>query len=124
MAVRTETQQAEDGRLTREQLLEMFDKMRDVQSVELKMSVPGRQRTALLNFDLDYLKARIREVYFFDTPDLALFSAGVVARARRTQGDTDDTVVKLRPSALPDLEAGVRNSPNLKVEMDITRGSY
>ena len=45
-------------------------------------------------------------------------------RGRRTQGDDDDTVVKLRPVVPRDLPTAVRTSPNLKVEMDVTRGSY
>src|SRR5256885_4506593 len=57
-------------------------------------------------------------------PDLTLFHNGVVVRARRTQGAVDDTVVKLRPSTLGELPPEVRTSPNLKVEMDVTRGSY
>ena len=52
---------------------------------------------ALQSLDVDPLDAQIRQVFFFDTPDLALNSAGVVVRARRVQGKGDDTVVKLRP---------------------------
>jgi hypothetical protein len=48
----------------------------------------------------------------------------VVVRARRTQGADDDTVVKLRPAAPDALSPAVRASKNLKVEMDVTRGSY
>lgn len=48
---------------------------------------------------------------------------GSWVRGRRTQGD-DDTVVKLRPVVPRDLPTAVRTSPNLKVEMDVTRGSY
>ena len=46
---------------------------------------------------MDPLGAQIRQVFFFDTPDLALENAGVVVRARRVQGKGDDSVVKLRP---------------------------
>jgi hypothetical protein len=63
-------------------------------------------------------------VYFFDTPDLALFESGLVMRARRTQRAADDTVVKLRPAVPDELEPEVRSSPNLKIEMDATRGAY
>jgi inorganic triphosphatase YgiF len=34
---------------------------------------------------LDALDAQIRQVFFFDTPDLDLNRAGVVVRARRIQ---------------------------------------
>jgi hypothetical protein len=59
---------------------------------------PSRHRAAL---GVDPLEGQIRQVFFFDTPELALNAAGVVVRARRRQGEEADTVVKLRPSCLP-----------------------
>ncbi|HET6921074.1 MAG TPA: hypothetical protein VFI46_16665 [Jiangellaceae bacterium] len=68
-------------------------------SVELKLTVPGtppeHDDHAL---GLDPLEAHIRQVYFIDTPDRALDTAGVVVRARRIQDDDEDSVVKLHPS--------------------------
>ena len=46
---------------------------------------------------------RMRQIFFFDTPDLALNAAGVVVRARRIQDSAADTVVKLRPVVPDDL---------------------
>ena len=91
------------GELNREQLLEMLREMSEVASVELKMTVPAEQRLAIEGLKVDFLQGRIREVYFFDTPELGLFHAGVVARARRTQGAPDDSVVKLRPVRVGEL---------------------
>src|SRR5688500_12692642 len=102
----------------------MFRELGGVGTVELKMNVPGEQRMALRALDIDTLKGKIREVVFFDTPDLTLFQKGVVVRARRTQNDDEDTVVKLRPVVPAELPDSVRASPNLKVEMDVTRGAY
>jgi hypothetical protein len=48
----------------------------------------------------------------------------VVVRGRRTQRADDDTVVKLRPALPGSLPPAVRASKHLKVEMDVTRGSY
>jgi hypothetical protein len=73
---------------------------------------------------LDPIQGVLREVFFFDTPDLALFGKGLVLRARRTQGADDDTVIKLRPAVPDELSPEVRASKNLKVEMDVTRESY
>ena len=56
-------------------------------SIELKLTVPETSyRSAAAALGLDPLEAQIRQVFFFDTPDLALNEAGVVARARRIQG--------------------------------------
>jgi hypothetical protein len=93
----------------------------DVQSVELKMTVPARQRSALAGIGLDVLRGRLREVFFFDTPELTLFRHGLALRARRTQRSDDDLLVKLRPVVPAELPAGVRSSPDLKIEMDVTR---
>jgi hypothetical protein len=110
--------------MDREELLQLLDRMAKVPSVELKMNIPADQRMAISGLNLDAMRGRLREVVFFDTPDLTLFTNGVVVRARRTQGADDDTVVKLRPAEPGSLSPAVRNSKNLKVEMDVTRGSY
>jgi hypothetical protein len=107
-----------------DQLLATFKQLGGIGSVELKMNVPSEQRMALRKLHVDPLMGRIREVVFFDTPDLELFKGGVVVRGRRTQGKDEDTVVKLRPVIPEELPPDVRNSPNLKVELDITRQSY
>ena len=84
--------------LTDEQLIEVLALTKGADSVELKLTVPAdSQRTALKALKIDPLDAQIRQVFFFDTPDLTLNGAGVVVRARRVQGKGDDTVVKLRP---------------------------
>src|SRR5437764_3372142 len=108
----------------RKDLREILTKLADVGSVELKMSVPAEQRMSLRNLRMDPLKGRLREVVFFDTPDLALFKAGIAVRGRRTQDRDDDTVTKLRPCMPAELPASVRNSPNLKVELDVTRRTH
>src|SRR4051812_46851089 len=105
-------------------MVEILTKLRDVGSVELKMNVPSSDRMALRKIKIDPLKGRIREVVFFDTPELTLYKNGLVLRGRRTQGDDDDSVLKLRPCDPTELPAPFRKSPNLKVEMDVTRQSH
>ena len=84
----------------------MFALIGDADSVELKLTVPeSDQRSTVVALGMDPLDAELRQVYFFDTPDLALNKKGVVVRARRVQRKGDDSVVKLRPvvpSELPD----------------------
>jgi len=121
--VPTATTPAPEG-LSREQRLEMMQHLRHVRSVELKVTIQPEQQMALRGLHLDTLQGKLRQVIFFYTPELTLFNSGVAVRARRTQGALDDTVVKLRPATLEDLPAKVQQSPNLKVEMDVTRAGY
>ena len=104
------------------QLLELVD---DADSVELKLTVPeGDQRSAVEALGMDPLDAQLRQVFFFDTPDLALYEKGVVARARRVQKKGDDSVVKLRPVVPSQLDEGLRQSPNMVVEVDAMPGGF
>jgi hypothetical protein len=104
------------------QLLALVD---DSDSVELKLTVPeADQRSAVQALGMDPLNAQIRQVFFFDTPDLALYEKGVVARARRVQKKGDDSVVKLRPVMPHELPDEVRQSPNLTVEVDAMPGGF
>jgi hypothetical protein len=77
-----------------------------------------------MNLGMDPLNATIRQVVFFDTPDLQLNRAGVVVRARRRQGGRGDTVVKLRPVVPDDLSKEERRSPSFGVEVDLIPGSF
>jgi hypothetical protein len=77
-----------------------------------------------MELGMDPLEGQLRQVYFFDTPDLALFEAGVVTRARRVQKKGDDSVVKLRPVIPSELPGSVRKSPNLGVEVDAMPGGF
>jgi hypothetical protein len=112
--------------LTDEQLKEVLDELiMAADSVELKLTLPETARAktsaALGNDPLD---AEVRQVFFFDTPDLKLNDAGVVVRARRRQGEDGDTVVKLRPVVPGDLPEELRQSDSFKVEVDAMPGGY
>ena len=111
--------------LSDEQLGEMLALLKDADSVELKLTVPDTDyRSAADALGLDPLEAEIRQVFFFDTPQLTLNAAGLVARARRIQGRAGDTVVKLRPVDPEGLPAELRLSPHLVVEVDAMPGGY
>jgi hypothetical protein len=112
-------------RLTDAQLQEMLALTAHADSVELKLTVPDSQRRSTVTaLGMDPLEAQIRQVYFFDTPDLALNRAGVVVRARRVQGRGDDTVVKLRPIVPDQLPPSVRKAKTMVVEVDAMPGGY
>jgi hypothetical protein len=112
-------------RLLSDELLELSELIGQADSVELKLTVPDEDRSsAAAALGADPLAARIRQVFFFDTPDLDLDRSGVVVRARRTQGAPDDTVVKLRPVAPGDLPARLREREDFVVEVDGMPGGY
>jgi hypothetical protein len=113
------------ARLISPELEEMLKLVGNADSVELKLTVPDEDRqSAAAALGVDPLNARIRQVYFFDTPDLALDAAGVVVRARRTQGAPDDTVIKLRPVVPTDLPSELRERKDFVVEVDAMPGKY
>lgn len=113
------------GRLTDDQLRDLLRLAKASDSVELKLTVPASgQRSALRSLGVDPLDAQIRQVFFYDTPDLTLYNAGLNLRARRMQGKGEDSVVKLRPVDPDKLDAEWRVSPNMKVEVDAMPGGY
>jgi hypothetical protein len=115
----------EAPRISDQDLEQLVGLIQKADSVELKLTVPDRDRRSTGEaLGLDPLDSRLRQVYFFDTPDLELDAAGVVVRARRSQGRADDSVVKLRPVVPDDLPAGVRASKDFVVEVDALPGGY
>ena len=111
--------------LSDEQLGEMLDLLKDADSVELKLTVPDTDyRSAADALGLDPLEAEIRQVFFFDTPDLALDRLGIVVRARRGQRKGDDSTVKLRPVVPSELPDSLRAEPDVVVEVDALPGGF
>src|SRR3954465_13019809 len=109
--------------LSGDELTRLIGLLKECDSVELKLTVPeSDQRSTVGALDMDALDAQIRQVFFFDTPELALNEAGVVVRARRIQGKGDDSVVKLRPVVPGELPAELRDSPTFRVEVDALPG--
>ncbi len=120
MASKTKTPNLSD-----QQVAELVELTKGADSVELKLTVPVSDRASgAAALGVDPLDAQIRQVYFFDTPDLALNANGLVVRARRVQGKGDDTVVKLRPVVPDELSADLRDSPSFNVEVDAMPGGF
>jgi hypothetical protein len=108
-----------------EQLAEFLALTKGADTVELKLTVPLSDRSrAGAALGVDPLEGQIRQVYFFDTPDLALNKSGLVVRARRVAQRGDDSVVKLRPVVPENLSAELRASPNFGVEVDAMPGGF
>ena len=113
------------GLLTTEQLARVVRLLKAADAVELKVSVPDAdRRSAVFALDMDPLDAQIRQVVFFDTPDLQLDRHGVVVRARRVQGKVGDSIVKLRPLDPQRLAATTRAAPAFGVEIDALPGGF
>lgn len=110
---------------TGEQVAEILKLAKGSGSVEIKLSVPDdMHRATIRSIGLDPVEAQPRQAYFFDTPDLALYKAGVVVRARRLPGGRADTVVKLRPVDPATIDAELRRSASFKVEVDVMPGGF
>ena len=110
---------------TDEQLGQLLPLIRESDSVELKLTVPDSDlRSSINKLGLDPIEAQIRQVFFFDTPDLTLDQHGVVVRARRIQGKGDDSAVKLRPVVPSELPEELRASASFRVEVDALPGGF
>lgn len=111
--------------LSAEELMQAFYLSKGATSVELKLSVPASgHRATIKRLKLDPVEAQPRQAFFFDTPDLALFKAGVVVRVRRIQGGRADTVIKLRPADPALIDTGLRRSEGFKIELDVMPGGF
>jgi hypothetical protein len=116
---------AETTTLSDQDLLKVMDLVRGADSVELKLTIHESARAeAARALGVDPLDSQIRQVFFFDTPELALNAAGVVVRARRRQNEGGDTVVKLRPVVPGHLPEDLRAMETFNVEVDAMPGGF
>jgi hypothetical protein len=116
---------AETTTLSDQDLLKLMDLVRGADSVELKLTIHESARAeAARALGVDPLDSQMRQVFFFDTPELALNAAGVVVRARRRQNEGGDTVVKLRPVVPDHLPEDLRAMETFNVEVDAMPGGF
>jgi hypothetical protein len=121
----TTTAVASRPRLAEADLARLLEEMKGADTVELKLTVPApAHRSTIRSLPIDAVEAQPRQVFFFDTPELTLDSAGVVVRARRRQGGRADTVVKLRPVSPAELPKELRRSAAFNVEIDVVPGGF
>ena len=114
-----------EPRLSDDDVARVMALIKDSDSVELKLTVPeSDQVSTVATLQMDPLDAQIRQVFFFDTPDLALNTRGVVVRARRVQKKGDDSVVKLRPVVPSELPGRIRRAEGFGVEVDAMPGGF
>lgn len=90
-----------------------------IRAVEVKLTARIEDEELVLDLLKDSGEdAEERVVYFFDTPGLHLFDAGLVLRARKRKGDVDDTTVKLRPVDPARIPIDWTTTEGFEVEMD------
>lgn len=104
------------GAATRDQVAK---KLAGVDAIEIKVTIPDAQiDTALSRYNLTIDNDEERYIYFFDTPNLDLYQAGMIARARRIVGDQDDSTVKFRPVVPTEVPTDWRKFEGFKLEAD------
>ena len=93
--------------------------MAAMDAVEIKCTIrPDQELQAERAMEVDEDTADVRLVYFYDTPDLDLFKAGVVLRARLVKGDADDSTVKIRPVEPASIPSDWQRWNGFKLEAD------
>ena len=93
-------------------------------AIEIKATLPERQvAIALKRYGLTEDNDEERYIYFFDTPDLDLLEAGIIARARRVVGDDHDSTIKFRPVDTEQVPAQWRKYRGFKIEADASEKS-
>jgi hypothetical protein len=90
-----------------------------VDAVEIKVTIPpDRELRAERTMQVNEDSADIRLIYFYDTPELDLFDAGVALRARLVKGDDDDSTVKFRPVDKAKISKEWQRLEGFKMEAD------
>lgn len=88
-------------------------------AVEIKVTIrPDQELRATRAMQVNEDTADIRVVYFYDTPDLALFEAGVALRTRLVKGEGDDSTVKYRRAETTAISDTWRTMDDFKLEAD------
>jgi hypothetical protein len=91
-----------------------------IQRLEFKVTVlPAEEPRVQAELRSAGVDPARRKVYFYDTPELALFAEQLVLRARLTDGDDDDSTVKLRPLPLPEIPGRWRSTDGVRIELDV-----
>ena len=88
-------------------------------AVEIKVTIrPDQELRAERAMEVNEDTAEVRVVYFYDTPDLDLFNAGVALRARLVKGAADNSTVKFRPAEAARISADWQRLEGFKLEAD------
>ena len=87
--------------------------------IEIKITARAADEDEVLEaLDKADVEPERREVWFYDTPRLAMFESGLVLRARKVEGGADDSTVKLRPVDPATLSEAWKHTDGFEVELD------
>jgi len=93
--------------------------LKGMDAVEIKVTIrPDQELRAERAMEVNEDTAEVRVVYFYDTPNLDLFNAGVALRARLVKGDADNSTVKFRPAEAARISQDWRRLEGFKLEAD------
>jgi hypothetical protein len=88
-------------------------------AVEIKVTIrPDQELRAERAMQVDEDTADIRVIYFYETPDLDLFNAGIALRARLLKGDEDNSTVKFRSPETMSVSPEWERLEGFKLEAD------
>ncbi|RJF93265.1 hypothetical protein [Sphingomonas cavernae] len=88
-------------------------------AVEIKVTIrPDQELRAERAMQVDEDTADIRLIYFYETPNLDLFNAGIALRARLVKGDADDSTVKFRSAEMTSISPDWQRKEGFKLEAD------
>jgi hypothetical protein len=91
----------------------------DILAVEVKITAQVQDEEKVRRYlERSGQEPQHRQVYFFDTSELALFDGGVVLRARKITDDADDSTVKLRPVDPTNLSVAWKQTKDFVIELD------
>jgi hypothetical protein len=106
----------ERGASTRGRIARLAD---GAEAIEIKATIPQKQiQGALKRYGLTEDNHEERYIYFFDTPQLDMLEAGIIARARRNVGEEHDSTVKFRPVDPVQVGQKWRKYRDFKIEAD------
>ncbi len=95
-------------------------KIEGADKVEIKTTIKeSDEQRAYEALEIGRRDAVRREIYFFDTPELTLSTAGVVLRARAIEDDDHDSVVKIRPVDPAEVGLKWQEEDGFKIEADV-----
>ncbi len=105
--------------ITERKRKKLESKIEGADKVEIKVTVtPNDEQRAYEALEIERRDATRREIYFFDTPELTLYKAGVVIRARAKEDEDHDSVIKIRPVDPDKVDEKWQEEDGFKIEAD------